>query len=141
MNVTFFGHSDAPDYVEEKLRLIVLELIEKHNAKVFYIGDKGNFDLMAKRVIKGVVDKFEDIRYYIVLSYLPIKPEAFYNYGDTIFPEELETVPKKFAIDRRNMWMIENCDTVITFVTRNIGGAAKFKNIAERKGKIVININ
>lgn len=36
--------------------------------------------------------------------------------------------------------MIEQADYVITYVTHSWGGAAKFKELAEKKGKTVINI-
>ena len=36
--------------------------------------------------------------------------------------------------------MIEKSDYVVTYVHHSFGGAAQFKEIAEKKGKIVINI-
>lgn len=49
-------------------------------------------------------------------------------------------VPRRFAIDKRNRWMIDHSDFVITYVSRSFGGAAKFKEIAEKKNRVVINI-
>lgn len=62
------------------------------------------------------------------------------NYEDTIYPEILEKTPPKFAIPKRNRWMIEQSDFVVTYVTCDIGGAANFKRIAEKQNKIVINL-
>ena len=39
----------------------------------------------------------------------------------------------------RNRWMLERSDIVVTYV-RSPGGAAKFKALAERKGKHVIEV-
>ncbi len=36
--------------------------------------------------------------------------------------------------------LIEKSDFVVTYVSREVGGAAKFKSLAEKKGKTVINI-
>ncbi len=36
--------------------------------------------------------------------------------------------------------MIEHSDYVITYVKYNVGGAARFKELAEKKKKTVINI-
>lgn len=36
--------------------------------------------------------------------------------------------------------MIEQSDYVVTYVNHNFGGAARFKELAERKHKTVINI-
>ena len=46
----------------------------------------------------------------------------------------------KFAIDRRNRWMLKRSDVVVVFVNKNYGGAAKFEAIAKRQGKTVINL-
>ncbi|MBQ8203233.1 MAG: hypothetical protein IJZ75_03020, partial [Clostridia bacterium] len=56
------------------------------------------------------------------------------------YPEGIEKAPLKFAIVKRNRWMIEKSDFVITYVNRVIGGAAQFKELSAKKGKTVINI-
>ena len=58
----------------------------------------------------------------------------------TILPEGIETVPPRFAISYRNKWMIEQSDYVITYVIHSWGGAAQFKELAEKKGKTVIEL-
>lgn len=54
--------------------------------------------------------------------------------------EGLENAPRKFAISKRNRWLIEHCDTVIAYVKYSTGGAAQFKELAEKKQKWIINI-
>ncbi len=58
----------------------------------------------------------------------------------TILPEGIETVPRRFAINYRNKWMLGKSDIVITYVTRNIGGAWEFKQLAEKQDKTVVNL-
>ncbi len=53
--------------------------------------------------------------------------------SDTIYPEGLEVVPPKFAVSKRNAWMLERCEYVITYVKFNFGGAALFKEKAIKK--------
>ena len=60
---------------------------------------------------------------------------------DTILPDGLEDVPPKYAILKRNKWMLNNADYVVTYVTRIYGGAADFKRLAEKKDKKVIEIS
>ena len=43
-------------------------------------------------------------------------------------------------INKRNTWMINNSDYVVTYVKYSVVGAAKFKRLSEKKCKIVINI-
>ena len=52
----------------------------------------------------------------------------------------LEFVPKRFAIVKRNEWMMTNADIVIAYVNRNYGGAYKSLQAAKRKKKKIINI-
>lgn len=47
----------------------------------------------------------------------------------------------RFAISWRNKWMLEKADYVITYVTHTVGGSAKFKEMAIKKNKRVIEIN
>lgn len=86
---------------------------------------------------------YPNITYSVVLAYLPGEKQEYENYyaeEETFLPDGIEIGPVRFAIDRRNKWMVEQADYVITHVTHSWGGAAKFKEFAEKKGKIVINI-
>ena len=78
--------------------------------------------------------------YEIVLAYLPIQEDPLCDADHTLLPEGIETVPPRFAIEYRNKWMIDHSDIVITYVHRSFGGAAKFKELAEKKNKVVIQI-
>jgi hypothetical protein len=62
------------------------------------------------------------------------------DYCYTILPEGIENVPKRFAISFCNKWMVGKADFIISYVEHDWGGAAKFSNMAKRKGKKVINI-
>lgn len=62
------------------------------------------------------------------------------DFSHAVYPEGLEFVPPKFAIIKRNNWMIKKSDFVVVYVKDLCGGAAKFKEVAEIKGKKVINI-
>ena len=58
----------------------------------------------------------------------------------TVFPEGLESVPPRYAIDRRNRWMLDRSDYVVTYVRNPYGGAAKYKELAIKKHKTVIEL-
>ena len=57
--------------------------------------------------------------------------------SDTMLPEGIETVPKRYAIHHRNKWMIDHADYVVTYVTRSYGGAAKFQESAKNANKVI----
>ena len=135
---TFFGHKDTPNEIEPLLRAALIDLIENREVSLFYVGNQGNFDRMVRRLLKELKENYSQVDYAVVLPYLPEKFDLRQDYSDTLYP--LEGVPPKFAIDRRNYWMIERADYVIAYAWKPWGGAAKFKNIAEKKGLQVINL-
>lgn len=140
MTVTFFGHKDTPIEIEPTLRTTLIDLIENHNAAVFYVGNNGNFDTMVRRKLETLSQTYP-ITYSVVLAYLPTKKSEYNDYTNTIYPEGIETVPKRFAISYRNKWMIQQADTVVSYVIRTYGGAAQFKAMAERYRMPVIELS
>ena len=52
----------------------------------------------------------------------------------------MAAVPYRFRIDKRNRWMINESQFVITHIRHSVGGAAKYSEIAKKAGKTVINI-
>ena len=138
MVCTFFGHRDCPDSVKPQL----LEAIKKQIAQgttQFYVGNHGSFDRMALSCLRSLKQEQAGFSYAVVLAYLPSDPTAYLP-EETIFPEGIEFVPKRFAIGFRNRWMVAAADCVISYVTHSWGGAAKYAKRAERKGAIVINL-
>ena len=140
MTVTFFGHKDTPKEIETTLRATLVDLIENHGATEFYVGNNGNFDTMVHRQLEELSQVYP-ITYSVVLAYLPTKKSEYEDHSNTILPEGIETVPKRFAISYRNKWMVEQSDIVVTYVARTYGGAWQFKAMAERQGKTVIELN
>ena len=139
MTVTFFGHRDAPKEIEPTLRTTLIDLIDNKNATDFYVGNNGNFDAMVRHQLEELSEIY-DIKYSVVLAYLPDKKSEYDAYTNTIYPEGIETVPKRFAISWRNKWMLKQADTVITYVTHPSLGAWEFEKLAVKQGKRVINI-
>ena len=142
MVCTFFGHRNCPLTVKEKLREVLVELIEHRGVDRFTVGRQGNFDAVVRAVLRELVRQYPQIRYAVVLERLPTTKRAFYtrDFSDTIFPEELECVPPRLAIVRRNEWMLRRADVVVTWVTHSGGGAARFAAQAARLKKPVINL-
>ena len=128
---TFFGHSQCPD-LRSELRDAVMRLAGD-GVDMFYVGDNGRFDAQARSVLSEL-----GLRYGVVLAYLPKGTGA--DFGDTMFPEGLELVHPRYAIERRNGWMLERSDYVVTYVHHSWGGAAKFAALAERQGKRMIRL-
>ena len=142
MTCTFFGHRNATEKIKPELRAVIIDLIKNHNVKTFYVGNHGNFDNIVFHTLKELSEEYP-ISYSVVLSYISGKrtENDIYDYRETVFPEGIEKVPKRFAITYSNMWMIKHSDYVVTYVNKHINsGAAKFKELAEKQEKTVINL-
>lgn len=81
-----------------------------------------------------------NIQYFIVIPYMPKITSSNEDYSNSIFPTEVALSLPKYAIPKRNIWMIDKSDYVITFVKYNSNGAYKYKVLSEKKGKSVINL-
>lgn len=142
MICTFFGHREVPESIENDLQRVLIDLIKNKDVNLFYVGNQGNFDALVRKNLKYLKSIFPNINYYVVLAYMPKESSKLNtnNFSDTIYPDGLEFTPPKYAIDKRNRWMLNQSEYVVTYVKTTFGGAYKFKNLAEKKGKIVINL-
>ncbi len=130
MIVSFCGHADYLESNEDEIRLLeVLEKLIQDNQVEFFLGGYGGFDAFAYRCAKKYQQLHSSARLVFVTPYFD---EWFQNKIDTLCKQydqivypELEKVPKKFAILKRNEWMVERCDCLICYVNRHFGGAYK----------------
>ena len=136
MICTFFGHRDSPDSIIPNVREAI-KMQVANGTTTFYVGNHGKFDAIALFCLRELKKELPEIKYFVVLAYLPTGQNSL---CETIFPEGVEFVPKRFAIDFRNRWMLDRADSVIAYVTHSWGGAAKYVKSAERKGKTVVRI-
>ena len=137
MVVTFCGHRSVSQ--SEAVRAWLTECVEKliqEGATKFYLGGYGAFDNMAASVVWKLKKEYPSICSILVLPYLDRKMDAEY-YDMTTYPP-LETVPKRYAIARRNQWMVQAADVVVAYVCYDWGGAAKTLEYARRYKKRII---
>ena len=140
-NCAFFGHSEVRENIDFRLTNVLIDLIENENISNFYVGNHGAFDRLVTDKLRDLKKRYPHIKYSVVLAYFPSKETLCrYDPTETIYPEGLETVLPKYAIIKRNQWMIEQADVIVTYVRFSVGGAAKAKEYAERKSKRIINI-
>ena len=140
MVVAFFGHKDTPSAVKPLLEQTVQRLIEENEEITFLVGAHGAFDLMAQGVLGQALQKYPHINCHIVLSFIPFERNDERYALPTLVPEGIESVPKRFAISFSNSYMVNECDTVVCYITHDWGGAAQFVEKAKKKGKVIINL-
>ena len=139
MIVTFCGHGKETytDEIKKKLYDTVETLI-KQGADEFLLGGYGNFDMLAARTVKSLKEKYPHIKSVLVIPYIDRDfDKSLYDCSE--YPP-IENVPKRFAISKRNEWMISKADIVIAYVAYGRSGASKTLEFAERKKKHIINL-
>ena len=140
MSCTFFGHRECYGLDEQMLRDAIERLIT-NGVTTFYVGNQGDFDGMVFRCLTQLEQVHPHISCSVVLAYLPKQKQEYDSYaGYSLYPEGLETVPPRFAIDKRNRWMIERAEYCVCYVNNTFGGAYKFARTAKRTGLTVINL-
>lgn len=139
---SFFGHRNSPESIKPQLRKMLVDLIENHAVETFYVGNQGGFDYMVRALLRDLSQQYLHISYSVVLAYLPTRRNEFdtHDFSDTMLPEGIEAVPKRFAISWRNKWMIRQSDFVVTYIMRSWGGAAQFAEAAEKQGKTIFRL-
>ncbi len=136
----FFGHREIWDDISAPLEQAIRTAIMQYGVTSFWVGGCGQFDACAAGSVRRLKKEFPHIRLYLILAYLPMKKDPYFcAYDSTIYPEGLEFVPKRFAISKRNRWMVENCDLVIACINRSHGGAYQAYKTAKGK-KVVLNL-
>lgn len=141
---TFAVHREiySNNTLKDKLKKEIINLIEHYGVNTFYSGGKGGFDWLCAECVKELKKNYPFIKSYLILAYMPGKKnqfdEDFYKRFDgTLYPE-IENTPPKFAIVKRNEWMIDKSDFLIAYVEHNWGGAYKTLSYAEKQSNIKI---
>ncbi|MDE7079396.1 MAG: hypothetical protein K2O95_04690 [Clostridia bacterium] len=143
MIITFCGHSKLTDCdgISEKV-FEVLKNIKSDKEVYFYLGGYGSFDALAAICCKRYKEIYKNAKLFFITPYLDdvyLKNRECSVYDETIYPE-IENVPLKFAISKRNKWMVDNSDLLIAYVNFSWGGAVKTLEYAHRKNKAYINL-
>ena len=143
MVCSFFGHKDAPQALYPEIKANIELLLPQRNVDSFMVGNQGGFDSMVLKAFRELRQVYPHICYNVVLAYMPTQKQEYelYDPSETILPEGIETVPKRFAISWRNKWMVREADIILCYITHSWGGAAQFVEYAKRQGKEIINLS
>ena len=146
IKITFCGHKNCFDK-SEKLNELLYDtlrgLLRESPEAVFYLGDYGQFDRICNGVLKELQKEYLCLRRVFVTPYLePSYSHLRYaaeDYDEILFPFTDSVMPK-YAITRRNEWMVDRADVVIAYVEHEWGGAAKTLEYAVKKKKRIVNL-
>lgn len=135
---TFIGHSNCDPEIKTELYRTVEKLIREHNVTTFYVGTHGKFDYYAYQVLREL-EKIHNIEVLIVLSHLISVPD-YCKGAKTIFPDSVAKSPYKYAIIKRNEYMIEKSQFMICCIDHTFSNTYNFVKKAIRKKLHIINL-
>ncbi len=148
MIISFAGHSFIPSSgaVKEMVKTQIRNNVISGEPITFYLGGYGDFDDICACACRELKIEYPSMELVYVTPYISIseqeKIKKMQNYGlydASIYPP-IENVPLRFAISKRNEWMMTNAELIIAYVNRNYGGAYKSLQVARRRKKRIINI-
>lgn len=148
MVITFIGHSfvTSKDKVKELVKNQVKNNIDGVPNVSFYLGGYGDFDEICAQVCRELKKIYPAIELVYVSPYFNSSAQEKIKallqgklYDTSIYPP-IENSPPKFAILKRNEWMVTNADLIVSYIDHNYGGAYKSIQIAKRHRKKIINI-
>ncbi len=137
---TFIGHRNCSEDMKEKLQTILEDLIIKEKVDLFYVGNQGRFDRLVYQVLCDLENKY-DIKTRVVLPYLNQKNEDIYfDFCKTIFPETITKTPPRFAIHKRNDYMLQKSEYLICYLEFTFSNTYTFVEKAKKQNIKIINI-
>ncbi len=137
--IAFCGHKDIADTSTVRAALdVILHGLVAEGADYFLLGGYGGFDSLAAHAVYDLKRDNPQIHSTLVIPYLNREYDTTL-FDDTTYPP-LEGVPLKYAISRRNEWMVDQADVVVAYVKHSWGGAAATLRYAESKHKRIIKI-
>lgn len=149
MIITFSGHSviSSGNKIKETVKEQIRNNITDADFIIFYLGGYGNFDKICAHACKELKDECSmGVELVYVTPYISLseqeKIKEMQNNGlcDTSIYPPIENIPPRFAISKRNEWMITNADLIIAYVSSSYGGAYKSLQFAKRRNKKIINV-
>ena len=148
MVITFVGHRtlQSGEEIAERIKSTIKACVPNNENISFFCGGYGEFDIISAKVCHALKEELTSCEVILVTPYITESQQKKLNdpqikrlYDAIVYPP-LEGVPLRYAISRRNEWMVNEADLIISFVTHTFGGAYKTLEYARRRKKKIINL-
>lgn len=131
----FIGHRDANDEIFPLLAAEVNRHISTLGVTEFIVGHYGHFDRLAAKAVIKAKQTNASLHLYLLLPYHPWErpidtPDGF---DGTVYPPDMESVPRRFAIVRANRYMVDHTDFLIAYGWRPGSNAKKLLDYGKRR--------
>ena len=143
MTCSGFGHRDFYKKIDDELTQIIEDLIYRDSVDTFLTGGMGLFDGKFIRAVNRAKRKRQDVNLILVLPRMTEeinRNKAYYEseFDEVIIPEESSSSYFKSAITKRNRWIVDRSDIIISGVFRDSGGASAAIKYAAAQNKSII---
>ncbi len=139
----FFGHRQVLhlDMLRPWLVVILTNLIVHYGVDTFYVGEHGEFDIMAFGVLMALKQQYPHIELILVYAHFQqlLRKDRILIYDKSFTPVP-RGVKGRAAIPIRNSWVAQNCDMAVCYVELPMGGAYKAFCEMRQHNKIVHNL-
>ncbi len=140
--VCFVGHRDdwRISDIKDRLKTTIEQLIVD-GYTVFFDGDMGAFDNLCRETILKLKKQYPFIKIILVTAYYHEKREIPACYSETVFVNT-ELYHYKQKIIKRNEWIVDNSDIIVSYVTEKYkSGAYRTLKYAQKQNKPIICLN
>lgn len=141
----FIGHRDAPSKILPLISKEVERHITEFGVSTFLVGGYGSFDAMASKAVIAAKQRHPDIELLRLIPYHPAErpvdvPDGF---DGTLYPDGMESVPRRLAILRANRHAIDHAEYLIAYVwhpASNSLNLVEHARVREKRGLITITL-
>ena len=141
----FAGHSKLYDMEEVYNKCLPLldELVVKENIEEFWVGNYGDFDKLASKMVGDLKEKHPTICLSLVLPYITTEvnehKNVYYEKFDNIIIADIpRKTPRNIQIIKCNQYMIQNSVYFLCYISHSWGGAFKTLEYAKKQKNIQI---
>lgn len=131
----FIGHRDTGSNVVPLLEREVERHISEYSVTDFTVVHYGTFDAMAAKAVIRAKKRHPKVTLTLLLPYHPEErpiriPDGF---DGTLYPPDMERVPKRLAIVRANQYALRHCTHLIACVSHPSGGSWEILSAARKR--------
>ncbi|MBQ7654080.1 MAG: hypothetical protein IJS17_03310 [Clostridia bacterium] len=139
-----FGNSNWCYDIMPKI-MTALEYAIDEGCDTFFLGERGLFDSYMLEATRELQAKYPHIKRVLVIPYITKTLENYKrdyerDFDSILLPHEMLLVPPRFAILKRNEWVIDQSDIVLFYTRYTYGGSGKAADYARRKKKFTIHL-
>ncbi len=134
-NCFLFGQEDAPESILPKLEAALERYRRQLGVTRFYVGEDGDFDRMAAAAVIRLRERYGDVELYLVTSVHPSERSGPPAPGfDGLLYPPLENVPRRYAQERANCYMVDTCHVILCYAPEKAGKEQNLLAYAVHRG-------